>query len=242
VVHLAGIAHVGPDIADERYDRVNRHVTATLATAAERAGARRFILMSSIRAQCAPEADHVLTEKDIPKPTDAYGASKLAAEGALQTTSLRYTVLRPVLVYGAGVKGNLAALAKIAASPWPLPFGTLTNRRSLLNRESLIGAIAFSLENAATENETYIVADKSPISVREIVTALRRGMGRSEGLIGVPRKALALALRAAGKSEMLTRLEGELIVDPSKLIAAGWGPTTDTASALTTLAKTLARE
>jgi len=239
IVHLAGIAHAGPGIAEERYDRINHRVTAALATAAERTGAPRFILMSSIRAQTAPAADHVLSETDVPKPADAYGASKLAAEGALEACSLRYTVLRPVLVYGVGVKGNLAALARLAASPWPLPFGALTNRRSLLSRESLIGAIAFALATKATERETYIVADKSALSFREIVTALRHGLGRGPGLVAIPRGLLSAALHAVGKGDMLSRLDGELIADPSKLIAAGWTPTTDTAAALTALAKTM---
>ena len=241
IIHLAGIAHIGPNIADDSYDRVNRQATEKLIVAADHANARRFVFMSSIRAQTGPSSDRVLSEVDLPVPGDAYGSSKLAAEGALHESALRYTILRPVLVYGAGVKGNLAALARIAASPWPLPFGALTNRRSLLNRDSLVAAIAFALGNPATERETYVVADKTPISVREIVTALRHGLGKPPGLVNVPRGVLSMALRAIGKHDMLSRLDGELVADPSKLIAAGWTPTIDTATALTAVARTMLR-
>jgi UDP-glucose 4-epimerase len=239
VVHLAGIAHGGPETSGEQYDRINRHATAELVSAAERAGIARFILVSSIRAQSGPTADHMLTEADDAWPTDAYGTSKLAAEMVLRASRLRYTILRPVVVYGAGVKGNLAALAQLAASPWPLPFGALANRRSLLNRASLIDAIELALRSAATVRETYIVADREPISLRDLVAALRRGLDRRPLLIPVPRPLLRAALHMAGKSDLLRRLDGELMADPSKLIAAGWTPTIDTARALEQLAKQL---
>ena len=75
------------------------------------------------RAQSSAEADHVVDESDPPCPTDAYGRSKLAAEEALRASGVPFTILRPVLVYGAGVKGNLARLMRLSQSPWPLPFG-----------------------------------------------------------------------------------------------------------------------
>jgi UDP-glucose 4-epimerase len=242
IVHLAGIAHIGTDVPEARYDRINHQVTEDLAVAAEGAQAKRFIFVSSIRAQSGPSADHILSEKDAPQPADIYGVSKLAAEGALHNSALRYTILRPVLIYGAGVKGNLAALTRLAASSWPLPFGALTNKRSMLNRDSLISAILFALDTPATERETYVVADKTPIAVNEIVTALRHGLAKSPGLIAVPRGILSAGLRAVGKSDVLSRLEGELIANPSKLIAAGWTPTTDTAAALMAIARSMLRQ
>ena len=56
-------------------------------------------------------------------PTDAYGRSKLEAEQGLDTMAIDWVALRPVLVYGPGVKGNMAALLRLAQSPWPLPLG-----------------------------------------------------------------------------------------------------------------------
>src|SRR6185295_8618075 len=72
VVHLAGIAHVGPDIPEADYDRVNHLAAADLARASAAAGVRRFVLMSSIRAQTGAVADQPLTEADLARPTDAY--------------------------------------------------------------------------------------------------------------------------------------------------------------------------
>ncbi len=80
VVHCAGVAHATETIPDAVYDRVNREATLALARAAQRAGVRRFLFLSSIRAQSGPIAAGLLTEQDAARPTDAYGRSKLAAE------------------------------------------------------------------------------------------------------------------------------------------------------------------
>jgi nucleoside-diphosphate-sugar epimerase len=130
VVHLAGIAHAGPGIAEERYDQVNHRAIGSLAAAVRAAGIARIVFVSSIRAQTGPTADHLVTEADEPRPTDPYGRSKLAAERAIQRSGVPFTILRPVLIYGAGVKGNLRALMRLAALPVPLPFGALAARRS----------------------------------------------------------------------------------------------------------------
>ena len=236
VVHLAGIAHAGPGIAAETYDRVNRLATAELAAAAQSIGIRRLIFASSIRAQSGPVAPHVLQETDPPRPTDAYGRSKLAAEEALRASSVPFTILRPVLVYGTGVKGNLASLARVARGPWPLPFGRFTNRRSLLARQNLIGAIHFALENPGTAGETYLVADPEPVSLAEMIAALRAGQGRRPGLLPVPVWPIGLALKAAGEGEIWARLGGELRVNPDKLLRAGWTPSVRTAEGLAAMA------
>ncbi len=142
VVHLAGIAHTG-GIAPARYDRVNREATAELAGAAARAGVQRLVFVSSLRAQSGPTAEQVLSEREEAKPTDAYGRSKFAAEAAVKAAGAPFTILRPVLMYGPGVKGNFVLLLRAARSPWPLPVRDFNNRRSLLGIDTFISALRF---------------------------------------------------------------------------------------------------
>lgn len=232
VVHLAGIAHAAPGLAEDIYDRVNRAATAALAAAAARDRLQRLIFVSSIRAQTGPAADHVLTEADPPHPVDAYGRSKFAAETAIRAANLPHTILRPTLIYGPGVKGNLADLMRLAQSPWPLPFGAMRNRRSLLARDNLIAAIHLALTTSATMNETYVVADPEPLTMAEIVGALRAGQGRRSGLVPVPPRVLAGLAKVTGRAHQWERLSGDCVANPAKLLAAGWRPATRTRAGL----------
>jgi UDP-glucose 4-epimerase len=238
VVHLAGIAHAGAGIAEEAYDRINRLATAELANAARSAGIRHLVFMSSIRAQSGPSSAKTLREDDAPHPTDAYGRSKIAAEDAVRAAGVPFTILRPVLIYGQDVKGNLARLIELARKPWPLPLRLCRNRRSLLARENLIGAIQLTLTSPATKNQTYIVADPAPLTLAEIVAALRAGEERRPGLLPVPPALMAMAAQAIGRDEEWQRLGGSLVADPAKLLDAGWQPATETRAGLAALTRT----
>jgi nucleoside-diphosphate-sugar epimerase len=237
IVHLAGIAHTGSAVAAARYDLVNHLATAALAKAARAARVKRVVFVSTIRAQTGPRSDRVLTEDDPPRPTDPYGRSKRAAEVALERSGVDFAVLRPVLVYGPGVKGNLRALARLAALPVPLPFAAFTNRRSVLSLHNLVAAITHVLRHPASGGETYVVADLQPVSLADMVTALRAGLGRAPQLIKVPPGLVHVGLAMLGRARNWDQLDGRLIVDPSKLVDAGWRPDLDTAAGLAAVAR-----
>jgi UDP-glucose 4-epimerase len=237
VVHLAGIAHVGPDIPEAAYDRVNHLAAADLARASSAAGVKRFVLMSSIRAQTGAVADQPLTEADSARPTDAYGRSKLAAETAVLASGVPCTILRPVLVYGPGVKGNLASLTRLAALPVPMPFARLTNRRSMLALDNLIAAVRFALDDTRAVNETFIVSDPDALSVAETISILRAALGRNPTLLAVPPGLLSMLLGLIGQRTSFERLAGTLIAEPTKLLAAGWRPRAETKAALGEMAR-----
>jgi nucleoside-diphosphate-sugar epimerase len=222
IVHLAGIAHATGAVPDAAYMRVNHHATVALARAAERAGVSRFVFVSSIRAQSGSSHAGTLTELSQEQPTDAYGRSKLAAETALATTKLAYAILRPVLIYGPGVKGNLRQLARLAQLPIPLPFGAFENRRSFLGIENFASAVQHVLATSSIARETFVVADPTPLSLAELLAILRHG--RRSGLLPIPPRLFRPIVLAIGGAAMWDRLAGELVVDPAKLIASGWTP------------------
>jgi UDP-glucose 4-epimerase len=139
-----------------------------------------------------------------------------------------FAVLRPAVVYGKGVKGNIAALATLAQTPMPLPFGGLDNRRSLLALDNLAAAIALVLTAPEAEDETYLVADQDPISVAELVTAMREGLGRSPHLVRVPAGAVRRLMQTFGKEADFERISGNFVIDAAKLRQAGWEPRVQT--------------
>ena len=237
VIHSAGVAHAMSGLPEDDYRVLNTEATIALARAAQRAGAKRFIFLSSIRAQSGPTADHVLTEDLAPQPTEAYGRSKLAAEQGLAKLDLDWVALRLVLVYGPGVKGNMAELLRLARTPYPLPLGALHGRRSLLALENLVAAVDTVLAAPAGLRRPLIAADPAPLTIPEMIAAVRRGLGRAPGLIPVPPSLLKTALRATGRTEVYQRLAGSLVVEPAALLRLGWTPPVATAEALAALAR-----
>jgi nucleoside-diphosphate-sugar epimerase len=228
VVHLAGIAH-SRGVAPGVHDSVNREATARLAIAAAQAGVRQFVFVSSIRAQSGPSADHALSERDPPGPTDGYGASKLAAETAVLHSGVPFTILRPVVLYGPGVKGYFALLARAAASPLPLPVKDFGNRRSLLGIDNFISALMFVLSTPATIGETYVVADPGiPPRLSDVITAMRKARRRFALILPMSTDYVQFPLRLIGRGDMWDRIGGNLRVDAGKLIATGWRPAHDT--------------
>ncbi|MBM6593840.1 NAD-dependent epimerase/dehydratase family protein [Microvirga pudoricolor] len=237
VIHSAGLAHAMSGRPEDDYRAINTQGTLALARAAERAGVRRFVFLSSIRAQSGPAADSILTEDGEPRPTDAYGRSKLEAEQGLASSSLDWAALRPVLVYGPGVKGNMAQLLGLAQKPWPLPLGGLKGRRSLLSLDNLVAAVDTVLRADGPIRRPFIVADPEPVTVPEMIAALRRGLGREPGLVPVPAFVLKTAATLTGKAEAYERIAGSLVASPDALRRFGWQPPVATPEGLAALAR-----
>lgn len=223
VVHLAGIAH--KFAVEDLYDRINHQATAALGRAAARCGTKHLVLISSIAAQSGSFSTTELTEDDLPKPNNAYGRSKLAAEKAIRMSGIPFTILRPVVIYGTGEKGNFAVIHKISRLRIPLPVGALTARRSVLSIENFSSAVETVLTNPRARNETFIVSDPTPVTVADLVARYRVGLGRSTWLLPVPEKWLELFLKAVGQGSMWERLGRPLVASPTKFLAIGWNPT-----------------
>lgn len=238
VIHSAGTAPEMSGVPEDDYRVLNTEATIGLARAAQRAGAKRFVFLSSIRAQCGPTADVILTETEEPKPTDAYGKSKLAAERGLAQLDIDWVALRAALVYGPGVVGNMAQLMRLARSPFPLPLGSVRARRSLLALENLLTAIETVLAAPGTLRRAFIAADRQPLTVGEMIAAMRRGLGRWPNVFPFPAAMLELLLRAAGRDAIYRRLAAPLVADPSALINLGWAQPVATPDGLAALMRT----
>jgi nucleoside-diphosphate-sugar epimerase len=222
VVHLAGIAH--QFAFDDLYDRVNHQATAALADAAFRCGTNHLVFVSSIAAQSGSSSDHELTEDEPPKPNNAYGRSKLAAEKAVGAAGVSFTILRPVVIYGEGAKGNFAVVFRISRLPIPLPLGKLKARRSVLSIQNFNSAVGTALSNSRARGETFIVSDPTPVTVADLVARHRASLGRSPWLLPIPERWLELSLKAVRQRAVWERLGCPLVANPSKFLAIGWKP------------------
>src|SRR5262249_14420031 len=99
VVHLAGVVSA---VRETVFVSANVDATRVVASAARDAGTR-LVHISSLAAAgpAAPSAPR--SEDDVPSPITAYGRTKLEGERVIQgMTDLRWTILRPGVVYGPG--------------------------------------------------------------------------------------------------------------------------------------------
>jgi nucleoside-diphosphate-sugar epimerase len=222
VVHLAGIAHTCAE--EDQYDRINHRATGELAETAHRCGTQ-LIFVSSIAAQSGSFSQIELTEDDTPRPNNAYGRSKLAAEHAVRTSGTSFTILRPVVVYGDGEKGNFAAVHKIARLPIPLPFGKLTAERSVLSVQNFCSAVELTLTNSRACGEILIVSDRTARSVSDIIARYRANLGRPANLVPMPARWIERFLKVTGQGAIWERIGYPLVARPTKLLALGWEPT-----------------
>ena len=222
VIHTAGVSATMTGVPEHDFRNLNSDATIGLARSAFASGVKRFVFLSSARAQAGPSAPVALTEADVPNPTDAYGRSKLAAEQGLAALDGDWVALRLASTYGSGVSGNVAVLVRLAASPYPLPFASLSARRSILSLQNLLSAIEHVVQFTEPLRRPLLVADPEPLTVAEMIAAMRAGLGRRAGLLPVPAAVLKAAFAAVGRAEAYRRLAEPLIVRTDALRALGW--------------------
>lgn len=232
IVHLAARVHVMRDTSADPWAanrRINTEATLALAHAAVAAGARQFVFMSTIKVNGEATLDRPYSEADAPQPQDAYATSKHEAEQQLAAlaaeTALGVTILRPPLVYGIGVKGNLASLARAIERGLPLPLGSIPNRRSFVYAGNLAGAVLAALAKPASGTRTYLVSDGEDLSTTALIRAMAVAMQRPARLIPIPPAMLRLAGKLTGRSTAVERLLGSLVIDSSRIRRElGWTP------------------
>lgn len=232
VVHLAAKVHVvqqsNAAIMNE-YHRLNVQGTDALARAAVRAGVRRFVYLSSVKVNGdATPGDRGFVEADCPAPQDLYGKSKWEAEQVLaavsRETGMEIVILRPPLVYGAGVKANFLSLLRAVDRGFPLPLGKINNRRSFIFVENLADAIARCLQHPDAAGRTFLVADGT-ISTPDLVRKVALGLGRRACLLPVPVVMLQGIGALLGKSSSVDKLTSSLVVDDREIRRMlGWVP------------------
>lgn len=229
VVHCAARAHILQDRSTdplEVYRRINRDATLRLASQAAAHGIGHFVFISTVKVNGENSvADRPFRSDDIPAPEDAYGISKAEAEDGLRCLGdvMTMTILRPPLVHGPNVKGNLATLLKVIRKGIPLPLRLVRNRRSVIGVDNLADSIAFVLDRHVSG--TYMLRDGAPDpSTAELIRLIAEACGRSARLLPIPPSLLNLGATMLGRRGMAERVLGTLVVDDAPLRGLGWTP------------------
>lgn len=192
VIHLAGIAHAGNG-ADEKNHKINVEGMRNLLDMAIEQKLTRFILLSSSLAQAAEIGVGDITE---------YGAGKRDAEKLLGEAAkdniIDYLILRPVNVYGRGMKGNIAAMISLIHQGRLPRLPKLRSRISLLAVEDLAAALVLALKATQLSGKTFTVTDGQVYPIGDIEQAIYQALGKRLPRWRTPAVVLYLAAAAAG--------------------------------------------
>jgi nucleoside-diphosphate-sugar epimerase len=221
VVHAAGRAHIVDHSASnslKEFRRVNVEGTLTLARQAVEAGVGRFVFLSSIKVSGERTLPgKPFTAADIPAPEDAYGISKHEAEQGLRAlaakTGIEVVCIRPVLVYGPGVKANFRTMMRWLHRGVPLPLGALYKKRSLVGIDNLVDFVVTCLRLPQAANKTFLVSDGEDLSTTELLQRLSVALGRAPRLIPVSERLLGIGVAFIGRQSGAKRLLESLQVD-----------------------------
>lgn len=197
VVHLAAAVH-GADgespIAMNHHARINAHGTLQLARQAADAGVRRFVFVSTIKVNGEEtESGESFTSVSAANPCGAYAYSKYQAEKGLfelaSRMAMEVVVIRPPLVYGAGVKANFRSLLSWAQSGLPFPVPAQSNVRTLVSVENLVDLLVVVLTHPAAGNQVLLAGDGESFSTGELFTILASALGHTPVLLRLPMRA-----------------------------------------------------
>jgi len=233
IVHCAARVHVMDETALDplaSFRRINTEATLRLANKAVDAGVRRFVFLSSIKVH-GERTENGLPFKSADRchPLDPYGRSKFEAESQLTElaarTGLEVVIVRPVLIYGPGVKANLRSLMSWLNRGLPLPLGAVRNQRSLLAMDNLVDLLVTCINHPSAPGGIFLASDGEDLSTPELATKVSAALGRKARLVPVPTSMLKFGGWMLGRGGMVRRLVGSLQVDIEETHRIlGWKP------------------
>lgn len=232
VVHLAARVHVMRETAQDplhAFRQVNVDATRRLAEAAAAAGVRRFVYLSSVKVNGETTTERPFRATDPAAPADAYAISKWEAEQRLNAlagkTAMEVVIVRPPLVYGAGVGGNFARLVGLVRRRLPLPLRSLHNRRSLLGLDNLVDFLILCLRHPAAAGRTLLIADERDWSTPALIAEIAAALDLRDPCFAFPPRLLRTLARLVGRQAEVARLCDSLQLDSSPARdLLGWRP------------------
>ena len=218
LIHLAGRAHVTTKNADSSiYKEINTDLTTTLATQLA-LNNKHMVFISTAVVYGQNSKPNQPFQIDTALNSDSpYAASKVAAENAIvklsKQGSLSYTIIRPPLVYGPGVKANFLSMIKWVQAGIPLPLGSARNLRSLVGVRNLSDLIQACATNPAAKNQIFNASDDRDISTTDLLTKIAIAMNKKSRLVRVPLPLLKIGSQVIGKPRAYDGLCGSFQLD-----------------------------
>ncbi len=186
VFHLSALVHQMGGASSNEYEKINVTQTLALAKKAKESGVKHFIFMSTVKVY-GEETNGKYTENTICNPEDDYGKSKLKAEKELknlETDDFKVSIIRTPIVYGYGVKANIKALINLTHKSPVLPFGKITNKRSMVYIGNLCNLVDEIIQRE--KSGIFLAADDKPLSTTRLIELIAKNLDRKVYLIKIP--------------------------------------------------------
>ncbi|HAU2062800.1 NAD-dependent epimerase/dehydratase family protein, partial [Legionella pneumophila] len=220
VIHLAARVHIMKEYATsslDEYCKINSIATKNFVEQAVQNNVKRFIFLSTIKVHGEFSQNNLPFSEDCrTQPEDPYAKSKLYAEQFIQeicqNARMEFVILRPPLVYGPYVKANFLRILQLVDKKWPLPFGSIYNKRTFIYIDNLVSAISAVVSEPSAANQVYLVADDCSWSLTQLVQTLSRKMNTKLFLIPIPVQILIFLFKLCGLKNINTRLFSSLEV------------------------------
>ncbi len=229
VFHLAGFAHdmQDPSKVEDLYRVINVDATVELARLAVESGVKRFVFISSVKAGGGLASGKCINESDQNEPEGVYGKSKREAELKLlkigNESGMHVSIIRPSLVYGPEVKGNLQLMLAGIKKGWFPPLPETGNRRSMIHVDDLVRAILLVAKDKRANGEIFIATDGTLYSSREIYNAMCGVTGKLIPKWNMPEALFNLAGLASPRIKYkINKLLGDECYSSAKLEAFGF--------------------
>ena len=111
-----------------------------------------------------------------------YGETKREAElkvlKAGQSYNIHVSILRPALIYGPKVKGNLKLMIQGIKKGWFPPLPETGNRRSMIHVDDVVQALSLLASDQRSKDEIFIVTDGRAYSSRDIYEIMCSTLGK----------------------------------------------------------------
>jgi UDP-glucose 4-epimerase len=229
VFHIAGFAHDLSDASNVKhvYQKVNVDTTVELAKLAVESGVKRFVFVSSVKAGGSSIPGKCVNEKDQGEPEGIYGRTKQEAELKLlhvgKESGMHVSIIRPSLVYGPDVKGNLQLMLSGIKNGWFPSLPETGNRRSMIHVDDLVRAILMLSVDERANGEIFIATDGMLYSSREIYKAMCSAVGKPVSRWSIPKSLFDIvALISPRIKYKVDKLLGDECYSSKKLESLGF--------------------
>ena len=185
VFHLAGYAHdlKSKSGVDGIYQKMNVDVTADLLFLSAQHKVKKFIFVSSVKAGGLPIKGECASEENQRDPDGIYGKTKREAELKVlesgRESGMHVSILRPSLIYGPNVKGNLQLMMQGIKKGWFPPLPETGNRRSMIHVDDVVRALLLLASNKKANGKIFIATDGRAYSSRNIYEIMCHVLGKN---------------------------------------------------------------